>query len=52
MFQWHVISELTKRNSLRQFKGQDVLLERNLDDAIYVFTPVLHVTRSNKPKGI
>jgi deoxyadenosine/deoxycytidine kinase len=40
MFQWHVISELTTRN--RQFKGQDVLLERNLEDAIFVFTPVLH----------
>jgi deoxyadenosine/deoxycytidine kinase len=40
MFQWHVISELTKRN--RQFKGQDELLERNLEDAIFVFTPVLH----------
>ncbi len=37
---WIVISELTKRN--RQFKGQDVLLERNLEDAIFVFTPVLH----------
>ncbi len=32
MIQRHVISELTKRN--RQFKGQDVLLERNLEDAI------------------
>jgi deoxyadenosine/deoxycytidine kinase len=40
MFQWHVISELTTRN--RQFKGQDVLLERNIEDAIFVFTPVLH----------
>jgi deoxyadenosine/deoxycytidine kinase len=40
IFQWHVISELTTRN--RQFKGQDVLLERNLEDAIFVFTPVLH----------
>jgi deoxyadenosine/deoxycytidine kinase len=40
MFQWHVISELTTRN--RQFKGQDVLLERNLEDAIFIFTPVLH----------
>jgi len=40
IFQWHVISELTTRN--RQFKGQDVLLERNIEDAIFVFTPVLH----------
>ena len=40
MFQWHVISELTTRN--RQFRGQDVLLERNIEDAIFVFTPVLH----------
>jgi deoxyadenosine/deoxycytidine kinase len=40
MFQWHVISELTTRN--RQFKGQDILLERNIEDAIFVFTPVLH----------
>lgn len=40
MFQWQVISELTTRN--RQFKGQDVLLERNIEDAIFVFTPVLH----------
>jgi deoxyadenosine/deoxycytidine kinase len=40
MFQWHVISELTTRN--RQFEGQDVLLERNLEDAIFVFTLVLH----------
>ena len=40
MFQWQVISELTTRN--RQFNGQDVLLERNIEDAIFVFTPVLH----------
>ena len=40
IFQWQVISELTTRN--RQFKGQDVLLERNLEDAVFVFTPVLH----------
>jgi deoxyadenosine/deoxycytidine kinase len=40
IFQWQVISELTTRN--RQFKGQDVLLEMNLEDAIFVFTPVLH----------
>jgi deoxyadenosine/deoxycytidine kinase len=40
LFQWHVISELTTRN--RQFKGQDVLLERNIEDAIFIFTPVLH----------
>lgn len=40
MFQWQVISELTTRN--RQFKGQDVLLERNIEDAIFVFSPVLH----------
>ena len=40
IFQWQVISELTTRN--RQFKGQDVLLERNIEDAIFVFTPVLH----------
>ena len=39
-FQWHVISELTTRN--RQFKGQDILLERNIEDAIFIFTPVLH----------
>ncbi len=52
MFQWHVISELTSRN--RQFKGQDVLLERNLEDAIYVFTPVLHSQGyiSDKQKNI
>ncbi len=25
----------------RQFSGQDVLLERNLEDAIFIFTPVL-----------
>ena len=29
------ISELTKRN--RQFMGQDVLLERNLEDAVFVY---------------
>ncbi len=41
IFQWQVISELTTRN--RQFKGQDILLERNIEDAIFVFTgPVLH----------
>ena len=52
MFQWHVISELTTRN--RQFKGQDVLLERNLEDAIFVFTPVLHSQGyiSDKQKNI
>jgi deoxyadenosine/deoxycytidine kinase len=45
MFQteWHVISELTKTSKRnREFKGQDVLLERNIEDAIFVFTPVLH----------
>jgi deoxyadenosine/deoxycytidine kinase len=52
IFQWHVISELTTRN--RQFKGQDVLLERNLEDAIFVFTPVLHEQGyiSDKQKSI
>ncbi len=37
MFQWHVISELTTRN--RQFKGQDILLERNIEDTIFYLLP-------------
>jgi hypothetical protein len=42
IFQWHVISELTKRN--REFKGQNVLLESSKYRMFYIciFTPVLH----------
>jgi deoxyadenosine/deoxycytidine kinase len=52
IFQWQVISELTTRN--RQFKGQDILLERNIEDAIFIFTPVLHEQGyiSDKQKNI
>jgi hypothetical protein len=37
--------ELKEKEIHRQFNGQDVLLERNIECAVFVFAPVLYMNK-------